>query len=188
METSLGNGVESKSPVIHVKEKLQTSLRYGVDSKSLVIHAKQEFPLNSVTHLQCHAELDTRIGAPTYLCVMIRRYFPKQHASLTVGMQYYRRQKLWYNVRGKKAFPVTANESVNFQIKGKYDVDENIPEKKPRGAAEFTWSIPNVNKDQDMMLKVGYEVVEKVPYFQIRENNWTLNVNSNWKWQVRYAL
>ncbi|KAK4351770.1 hypothetical protein RND71_027288 [Anisodus tanguticus] len=167
---------------------METSLRYGVDSKSLVIHAKEKFPLNSVTHLQSNAELDTRIGAPTYLCAMIRRYFPgelslsfssvlsspslpslnkkRQEVSqsllnkgkpvrLAVGVQYYRRQKLWYNVRGKKAFPVTADESVNFHIKGKYDVDEKILE---------------------------------VPYFQISENNWTLNVNSNGKWNVRYAL
>ena len=168
---------------------METSLRYGVDSKSLVIHAKEKFPLNSLTHLQGHAELDTRIGAPTYLSGMIRRYFPDQYASLAVGVQYYRRQKLWYNVRGKKAFPVTEDEqSLHFHIEGKYEVDEKLVEKKSRVAAEFTWNIMNVKKDQDVRLKVGYEVVEKVPYFQIRENNWTLHVNNSGKWKVRYDL
>lgn len=52
----------------------------------------------------------------------------QQYASLGVGVQYYRRQKLWYTVRGKKEFPVTANNSVNFHIKGKYDVDEKLLE------------------------------------------------------------
>lgn len=52
----------------------------------------------------------------------------QQFASLAVGVQYFRRQKLWYNVRGKKAFPVTADNSVNFHIKGKYDVDEKLLE------------------------------------------------------------
>lgn len=167
---------------------METSLRYGVDSKSLVIHAKEKFPLNTFTHLQGHAELDTKIGAPTYLSALIRRYFPDQYASLAVGVQYYRRQKLWYNVRGKKAYPVTADNSVNFHIKGKFYVDEKLLEKKSRGAAEFTWNIMDVKKDQDLRLKVGYEVFEKVPYFQIRENNWTLNVNNNGKWRVRYDL
>lgn len=167
---------------------METSLRYGGDSKSMLIHAKEIFPLNTLTHLQGHAELDTKIGAPTYACAMIRRYFDDQHASLAVGVQYYRRQKLWYTVRGKKAFPVTADESVNFHIKGKYDVDEKLLEKKSRGAAEFTWNIMDVKKDQDVRLKVGYEVIEKVPYFQIRENNWTLNVNTKGKWKVRYYL
>ncbi|XP_027772514.1 outer envelope pore protein 21B, chloroplastic isoform X1 [Solanum pennellii] len=144
---------------------MESSLRYAGDSKSLVIHAKEKFPLNTFTHLQGHAELDTKIGAPTYLCAMIRQYFPDQYASLAVGVQYYRRQKLWYTVRGKKEFPVTANNSVNFHIKGKYGVDEKLLEKKSRVAAEFTWDIMDVKKDQDVRLKVGYEVIEKVPYF-----------------------
>ncbi|XP_027772517.1 outer envelope pore protein 21B, chloroplastic isoform X5 [Solanum pennellii] len=55
---------------------MESSLRYAGDSKSLVIHAKEKFPLNTFTHLQGHAELDTKIGAPTYLCAMIRQYFP----------------------------------------------------------------------------------------------------------------
>ncbi|XP_055835537.1 outer envelope pore protein 21B, chloroplastic-like [Solanum dulcamara] len=167
---------------------METSLRYGGDSKSLVIHAKEIFPLNTFTHLQGHAELDTKIGAPTYLSAMIRRYFPDQYASLAVGVQYYGRRKLWYNVRGKKAFPVTTDDSVNFHIKGKYDVDEKLLEKKSRVAAEFTWNIRDVKEDQDVRLKVGYEVIEKVPYFQIREANWTLNVTKNGKWKVRYDL
>nr|XP_025886687.1 outer envelope pore protein 21B, chloroplastic isoform X3 [Solanum lycopersicum] len=93
---------------------MESSLRYAGDSKSLVIHAKEKFPLNTFTHLQGHAELDTKIGAPTYLCAMIRQYFP---------------------------------------------------DKKSRVAAEFTWDIMDVKKDQDVRLKVGYEVIEKVPYF-----------------------
>lgn len=167
---------------------METSLRYDGDSKSLLIHAKEIFPLNASTHLQGHAELDTKIGAPTYACAMIRRHFDDQRASLAVGVQYFRRQKLWYTVRGKKAFPVTADNLVNFHIKGKYDVDEKLLERKPRGAAEFTWDIMDVNMDQCVRLKGGYEVVEKVPYFQIGENNWAFNVNSKGKWKVRYHL
>ncbi|XP_027772516.1 outer envelope pore protein 21B, chloroplastic isoform X4 [Solanum pennellii] len=116
---------------------MESSLRYAGDSKSLVIHAKEKFPLNTFTHLQGHAELDTKIGAPTYLCAMIRQYFP---------------------------------------------------DKKSRVAAEFTWDIMDVKKDQDVRLKVGYEVIEKVPYFQFSENNWTLTVNNIGKWKVRYDL
>lgn len=28
----------------------------------------------------------------------------------------------------------------------------------------------------------------QVPYFQVRENNWTLNADANGKWNVRYDL
>ncbi|XP_049392444.1 outer envelope pore protein 21B, chloroplastic-like isoform X2 [Solanum stenotomum] len=116
---------------------METSLRYAGDSKSLVIHAREKFPLNTFTHLQGHAELDTKIGAPTYLCAMIRQYFP---------------------------------------------------DRKSRVAAEFTWDIMDVKADQDVRLKVGYEVIEKVPYFQFSENNWTLTVNNIGKWKVKYVM
>ncbi|KAI8008325.1 hypothetical protein LOK49_LG07G01056 [Camellia lanceoleosa] len=36
------------------------------------------------------------------------------------------------------------------------------PDRKSRGAAEFTWGILNFQKDQDIRLKVGYEVFDKM--------------------------
>lgn len=44
-------------------------------------------------------------------------------ASVGVGLQYDRREKVRYIARGKKSFPVTANELVNFIIKGRCDSD-----------------------------------------------------------------
>lgn len=38
----------------------------------------------------------------------------------------------------------------------------NFQQKKSRGAAEFSWSIFNFQRDQDVRLKVGYELFEKV--------------------------
>jgi hypothetical protein len=35
-------------------------------------------------------------------------------------------------------------------------------QRKTRGAAEFTWSIFNFQKDQDVRVKLGYEVFDKV--------------------------
>ncbi|XP_022772545.1 outer envelope pore protein 21B, chloroplastic-like isoform X2 [Durio zibethinus] len=56
------------------------------------------------------------------------------------------------------------------------------------GAAEFTFSIFNFQRDQDVRLKLGYEVFEQVPYLQIRENNWTLNADMNGRWNIRFDL
>ncbi|KAL7162322.1 hypothetical protein ACSBR2_042744 [Camellia fascicularis] len=99
-----------------------------------------------------------------------------------------RKEKLWYSVRGKKPFPVTPNALLRFNIKGQCDVDKEFKERKSRGAAEFTWGILNFQKDQDIRLKVGYEVFDEVPYLQVRENNWMLNVDVNGKRNVRYDL
>lgn len=119
---------------------------------------------------------------------MIRHFYPDISANLGVGLQYDKREKLRYFFRGKKAFPVTNDGLVRFNIKGRCDVDKEFRERKPTGAAEFTWGILNFQKNQDIRLKLGFEVIDQVPYMQVRENNWTLNIDSKGKWNIRYAL
>ncbi|KAJ4702322.1 Outer envelope pore protein like [Melia azedarach] len=167
---------------------METSLRYGKDSKALRIHAKEKFPIGSNTHLQVHGELDTRVGAPNYLSAIIRHFNPELLASLGVGLKYDKHEKLRYTVRGKKAFSVTSDGLLSFNIKGRCDLDKEYKQRNSRGAAEFSWSIFNFQKDQDVRFKLGYEVIDKVPYLQIRENNWTFNADMNGQWNVRYDL
>ncbi|MBA0787760.1 hypothetical protein Gotri_006719 [Gossypium trilobum] len=167
---------------------MQTSLRYGGDSKALRIHAKEKFPIDSKTHLQIQGELDTRTGVPNNFCAMIRHSYHDLFTSLGVGMRYDKRDKVRYTLRGKKSFLVTNDDSVNFVIKGRYDVDQEFKGRKSEGAAEFIYKIFNFQKDQDVRLKVGYEVFEQVPYLQIRENNWTLNADMNGRWNIRFDL
>ncbi|ESQ27487.1 hypothetical protein EUTSA_v10019232mg [Eutrema salsugineum] len=167
---------------------METSLRYNYGSKSLKIHAKEKLPVNSATHLQLHGELDTGTGAPSYFCAMIRRFFPEASTGLGVGLHYDKRQKLRCHVRGKKEFPVRTDKLVTFNIKGRCDFDQDFNQKNPKGAAEFSWNIMNFKEDQDVRIKVGYEMFDKVPYMQIRENNWTLNANMKGKWNLRFDL
>ncbi|XWS14347.1 hypothetical protein CRYUN_Cryun35bG0001800 [Craigia yunnanensis] len=167
---------------------METSLRYSEDSKALRIHAKEKFPIDSKTHLQVHGELDTRTGSPSYFCAIIRHFYPDLLTSLGVGLRYDKRDKVQYTLRGKKSFLVTNNGLVNFVVKGRCDVDQEFKGRKLEGAAEFTFSIFNFQRDQDVRLKLGYEVYEKVPYLQIRENNWTLNADMNGRWNIRFDL
>ncbi|CAE5964332.1 unnamed protein product [Arabidopsis arenosa] len=167
---------------------METSLRYTCNSKSMKIHAKEKVPVNSKTHLQLHGELDTGTGAPSYFCAMIRHFFPEASTGLGVGLHYDKRQKLRCLVRGKKEFPVRADKRVTFNIKGRCDFDQDLNQRNPKGAAEFAWNIMDFKEDQDVRIKVGYEMFDKVPYMQIRENNWTLNANMKGKWNLRYDL
>nr|KJB57905.1 hypothetical protein B456_009G186200 [Gossypium raimondii] len=105
---------------------MQTSLRYSGDSKALRIHAKEKFPIDSKTHLQVQGELDTRTGVPNNFCAMIRHSYHDLFTSLGVGMRYDKRDKVRYTLRGKKSFLVTNDDSVNFVIKGRYDVDQEF--------------------------------------------------------------
>ncbi|XP_062221383.1 outer envelope pore protein 21, chloroplastic-like isoform X2 [Phragmites australis] len=62
------------------------------------------------------------------------------------------------------------------------------PQRKRTGAIELAWTILDFRKGQDVRLKLGYELYHKVPYFQLRENNWTLNGYMDGNWNVRFDM
>ncbi|CAH8363954.1 unnamed protein product [Eruca vesicaria subsp. sativa] len=149
---------------------METSLRY---SKSLRIHAKEKLPFNSKTHLQLHGELDTGTRSPSYFCAMIRHLFPEASTGLGVGFHYDKRHKLRCHVRGKKEFPLITNSLVTFNVKGRCDFDQDFNQKNPIGAAEFAWNIMNFKEDQDVRIKVGYEMFNKMNVAKVLTNNMT---------------
>jgi hypothetical protein len=154
--------------------KMETSLRYATNSRSLKIHAKEKFPVNSKTRLQLHGELDTGAGVPSYFCAMIRYFFHEASTNLGVGLHYDKREKLRCLVRGKKKFPVITDEVVTFNIKGRCDFDQDLVQRNAKGAAEFDWNIWKFQKDQDLRLRIGYEMFEKVRFslpFNKENNN-----------------
>ncbi|CAI0381604.1 unnamed protein product [Linum tenue] len=169
---------------------METSLRYSGGSKrtlreeSLRIHAKQKLLFDPKTQLQFHGELDTRIGAPSHVSAILRHFLPDLGASLGAGVQYDRQEKLRYSLRAKKAFPITSDGLFSFNVKGRYHLDKDFKESKPTAATEFSCSIFNFQKDQDVRIKVGYEVIDKLPYLQIRENNWTFNADIKGRWNA----
>ncbi|KAB2626264.1 outer envelope pore protein 21B [Pyrus ussuriensis x Pyrus communis] len=122
---------------------METSLRYGGDAKALRIHAKQKLPLYCKTHLQI-----LELEFPLFFRAVVRRFYPDFSASLGVGLQYDKREKLHYTVRGKKSFP------------GRCNLDKEFKERNSTGAAEFSWSILNFQKDQDARLKLGYDLLD----------------------------
>nr|XP_009386422.2 PREDICTED: outer envelope pore protein 21B, chloroplastic isoform X1 [Musa acuminata subsp. malaccensis] len=156
---------------------MENSLRYDGDSKSLRIHAKEKIPLASKTLLQVHGELDTGTGTPSYLALIVRHFYPELSASMGFGIQLNKDEKPCYSLRGKKAFPVTASGLVGINLKGRFHFDKEY--KEARGAVELAWSVLNFQKDQDVRFKIGFDICDQVPYFQIRENNWTLNADIN---------
>ncbi|KAI3745589.1 hypothetical protein L6452_07990 [Arctium lappa] len=186
MDTSLRYGGDSSALRITTKNNPPT-VKYAGDVSALKIHVKQKLHIDSNTLLQLNGELDTGKGAPTFFCALVRHFYPDLSASLGAGLHYDRDDKLHCTVRGKKAYPVASNRFVNFVLKGRCDIDQEL-EPTPNGALELVWNILDFQKDQDVRLKVGYEFVDKIPYVQIRENNWTFNADINGRWNVRYDL
>ncbi|KAL6493302.1 hypothetical protein OROGR_033061 [Orobanche gracilis] len=64
---------------------------------------------------------------------------------------------------GKTAFPVTSDGLVSFNVKGRCKIDEECKEIKHFEAAEFVWNVFDFKKDQDLRLKIGYDVLDKFP-------------------------
>ncbi|KAJ8647214.1 hypothetical protein MRB53_000237 [Persea americana] len=170
---------------------MQTSLRYGGDSKSLRIHAKEKFLLaDNKFHLQVHGELDTKTGGPSFFAAIIRSFYPELSASTGIGIQYDKHHDgPKYCLRGKKAFPISSNGLLSFNIKGRVEYDKEFKKKNARAAAELTWGILNFQQDQDIQLKLGYDVSDNVvPYLKLRENNWSLTADLNGRWNIRFDL
>ncbi|KAJ0922638.1 putative outer envelope pore protein [Helianthus annuus] len=196
METSLRYGGDSSAlkinkttPTSNNKKGPQT-VRYASDASgsALKIYAKQKFHIDSNTRLQLNGELDTRIGAPTFFSALLRYFPPELSAKIGAGLQYTKREKLHYTMHGKKSFPLIPDQFVNFVIKGRCDLDKEFKQPTPSGAAELVWNIVDFQKDQELRLKVGYEIFDKIPYVQVRENNWTFTADANGKWNVKYNL
>ncbi|XP_059636540.1 outer envelope pore protein 21B, chloroplastic-like isoform X2 [Cornus florida] len=134
---------------------METSLRYDCDSRALVIHAKEKIAIDSKTHLQVHGELDTKIGVPCYLSAVMRRFYPDLSASLGFGLHYNGQEKFRYSMQGKKAFPVTTNGLLSFNIKGRYDIDKEFKEVPYLQIRENNWTL---NADINGKWNVSYDL------------------------------
>ncbi|KAJ8433004.1 hypothetical protein Cgig2_010980 [Carnegiea gigantea] len=116
---------------------METSLRYSGDFKTLGIHTKEKFPIDSLTFFQISA-------------------------SLGLGMLYDRREKLRYTMHAKKAFPLSSRGLVSFHVKGRCNADQDFNKKDSKAAVELNWSIFNLQKDQNVRFKVGYNIIDRL--------------------------
>ncbi|KAK9164886.1 hypothetical protein Scep_000077 [Stephania cephalantha] len=165
---------------------METSLRYDGQTKSLRIHAKERFSLSPDAFFQVHGELDTYYFDRSRCKAIIRHMSPWM--SLGVGLQYNKRDKFRYRVHGKKEFPLTDDGLLSLKVKAAGDSDTDFGEKNGKAAAELILTKLNFRVDQDIRLKVGYEMSEQVSYAQIREDNWTFNLDNKGRWNLRFDL
>ncbi|XP_051180070.1 outer envelope pore protein 21, chloroplastic [Lolium perenne] len=164
----------------------------GTDStavqQGLRIHAKQKLPLAANSLLQAHAEIDTSTGNPSHLALLARHFFPELSANVGAGVRLENGNIFRYSLRGKKAVAFTPDGLLGLNIKGRLLADKDFKPRTGSGAVELAWTILDFRKGQDVRLKAGYELYRKMPYFQVRENNWTLNGYMDGKWDVRFDM
>ncbi|XP_021315072.1 uncharacterized protein LOC8056266 isoform X1 [Sorghum bicolor] len=110
-------------------------------------------------------------------------------ANLGAGVQLHNGDDLTYSLRAKKAVLFRPdNGFLGLNLKGRLLIDKEFKPTKTSGAVELAWTILDFKQGQDVRLKVGYELDDKVPYFQLRENSWTLNAYMDGKWDVRFEM
>nr|CAB3451613.1 unnamed protein product [Digitaria exilis] len=170
---------------------METSLRLR-GGGGLRIHAKEKLPLGYNSLLQAHGEIDATAAAgpaaPSYLALFVRHFSPQISADVGVGVQLHKGDDTTYNLRAKMALPFTQDGLLGLNLKGRLLTDTQFKPKKTTGAIELAWTIYDLRKGQDVRLKLGYQLYDKVPYLQLRENNWTLNAYMDGKWDVRYDM
>ncbi|KAJ7564084.1 hypothetical protein O6H91_02G000800 [Diphasiastrum complanatum] len=168
---------------------METSLRFGGDQKQLRLHAKESFFLDKSFLLQIHGKLNTHTGATSGVAQLKRKFLPGVLTSLDVGAKFDTElREFTYDIQGKKSLPITENGLLSLDVKGGFNFNPRLKVGKARGIVELSYKIFNFTEEQDLRLKVGYDPFEQKPYFQIRENNWTLNADVNGSWNVIYDL
>lgn len=168
---------------------METSLRYDGEDRHMVLHAKEKFLLEKSVLLQVHGKLDTHTGSIAGQAQLKKKFAPELLTTVDVGANFDSKlREIKYDIRGKKSLSLSDDGLLSVDLKGGYSYNPRVQLGQASARVELSYKIFNFTEDQDLKLKVGYNAVEQSPYFQIRENNWTLNAASNGHWSVRYDL
>ncbi|CAM6101402.1 unnamed protein product [Calypogeia fissa] len=168
---------------------METSLRYDGEDRHLMLHAKEKFLLDRSILLQVHGKLDTHTGSIAGQAQLKKKFWPDLLTSLDVGAKFDSKlREITYDMQGKKTVSISDDGLLSIHLKTGYNYNPRFQLGQGRARVEMSYKIFNFTEDQDLRLKVGYNAVEQSPYFQVRENNWTLNAAGNGQWSIKYDL
>jgi hypothetical protein len=203
METSLRYGTSEKHLLLHAKENFLLDNSFYLQNFFIskfgymwvcfgAILTSSDVNAGGKGQGACamvHGKLNTHTGKAHGVAQLKRKFYPELLTSLDVGAKFDSQfRELTYDIQGKKTLPVTDNGLLSVDLKGGYNFNPGSKQGKPRGVVELSYKVFNFTEDQDLKLKLGYNVVKQKPYFQIRENNWTLNGEVNGGWSIIYDL
>mmetsp|Transcript_15776 Transcript_15776/g.40203 ORF Transcript_15776/g.40203 Transcript_15776/m.40203 type:complete len:180 (-) Transcript_15776:195-734(-) len=95
-----------------------------------------------------------------------------------------------YGLKAKKCIELSPDGLLSLDVKGGYQMAAALPTTKKVWdcRVELSQKVFNFTEDQDVKVKLGYDVATRKPYGQIRENNWTLNTDFRKKFSLNYDL
>lgn len=170
---------------------METSLRFDSVQKRLHLFAKENFVSDDNVVLTLNGSLCTRTGSVLGKVQLRKKFFPEWLTRVDLGAVYETNaDEVKYLVGAKKSFELSDDGLLSLDVKASYSFSAtNKPLKgEAKGNMELSRKIFNFTEDQDLKMKIGAAAHSKMMYAQIRENNWTLNVDANGRWDVRYDL
>jgi|Transcript_28300 hypothetical protein len=170
---------------------METSLRFDSVNRKLFLHAKEKFVSDDNVMLTAQGSLDTRTGGVTGRVQLRKKFFPEFLTRLDIGATYETaKDEVKYMLGGKKRFELSDDGLLSLDMKGNYSFNASNKPFKGEGVGriELSRKIFNFTEDQDLKVKIGVSSTDKLAYLQVRENNWTLNVNQRGLWDLRYDL
>lgn len=173
---------------------METSLRFKSDDKDLHIYVKESFVSEGNVALQLRGRLNTKTGKPGGIVQLRKKFFPEVLTSVDMGAKIdIESRDVTYSIQGKKTWELNASGLLCLDLKGGYHYHANTQDGTPKAVVELSQKVFNFTEDQDLKIKLGYNIVERRPHLQLRENNWTLNaeVKDRGKkvaWSIAYDL
>eukprot|EP00854_Cymbomonas_tetramitiformis_P014066 gene14066-16628_t len=170
---------------------METSLRFDSTQRKLHLYAKENFVSDDNVVLTVAGALCTTDGSVKGRVQLRKKFFPQTLTRLDLGALYTTdADDIRYCMKAKKSVELSDDGLLSLDFKGACSVSAS---RKPlradfTGCAELSRKVFNFTEDQDLKLKIGYNAKDKVVYAQVRENNWTLNMDVNGRWGIRYDL
>ena len=108
-----------------------------------------------------------------------------------VGLTYdTTRDDVRYGARVRKTLDVSAARDGMTTIEAKAGVSYGAKDHRALvdGSIELEHKVFNFQEDQDLRVRLGYDVATSQPYAQLRENNWTFNTDFRNNWSICYDM
>eukprot|EP00850_Spirogloea_muscicola_P010319 SM000060S19651 [mRNA] locus=s60:310061:311092:- [translate_table: standard] len=168
---------------------METSLKLDSTTRRLGFLVKEKFVTDNNLALTCSGFLAADDGAARGDVQLVKNFFPGWLTRFDVGARYGTEfGELSYGVSGKKTFELNDEGLLSIDVKGKYQYGQRKREHALKGSVEISQKVFNITEGQDLKMTLGFDLIKRHAYAQIRENNWTLNSDFAGNWSVLYDL
>ena len=158
---------------------METRLHFDNKSRTLGIFAKEHFVSDDNVVLTVQGKLDTSSGQAEGKIALKKKFFPEAtnrwYSRADIGAQYETTtDEVLYGVDARRCFELSPDGLLTLDTKAGLQMSASR-RKVWKGKVELTQKIFNFTEDQDLKIKIGYDIAKRSPYGQLRENNWSLD-------------